>query len=129
MGDPLTIFGLFVACGAFISIVAAIISGVAFPPDPKEELYIGKGTNYILDIRTVPPEVQLVRCDRCMSVFPEERIDIDALEADSGETCPVCSKGDALRDLEKALSKANTYRPFPEGCVRCVASAPDGYKS
>lgn len=40
-----------------------------------------------------------VRCNRCMSTFYEEYIDVDALGPDSGETCPVCMKGDALMDL------------------------------
>jgi hypothetical protein len=40
-----------------------------------------------------------VRCNHCMSVFYEEYINIDALGPDSGETCPVCLKGDALMDL------------------------------
>ena len=43
---------------------------------------------------------QWIRCNHCMSIFSEESIDIDALGPGSGETCPVCSKGDALMDIE-----------------------------
>jgi hypothetical protein len=34
-----------------------------------------------------------------MSTFYEEYIDVDATGPDSGETCPVCMKGDALMDI------------------------------
>ena len=40
-----------------------------------------------------------VRCNHCMSTFYEEYIDVDATGPDSGETCPVCMKGDALMDI------------------------------
>lgn len=39
-------------------------------------------------------------CNHCMSEFYEDCIDIDAISADSGETCPVCGKGDALMDVD-----------------------------
>jgi len=42
-----------------------------------------------------------VRCNHCMSIFYEEYIDIDANGPDSGETCPVCMKGDALMDIDQ----------------------------
>lgn len=45
-----------------------------------------------------------IRCNHCTSEFPEEYVDVDALGPDSGETCPVCCKGDALIDLEPGKS-------------------------
>ena len=63
-----------------------------------------------------------VRCNHCMSEFDEDRIDIDACGPDSGETCPVCSKGDALMDLSVLEpSQEPKYEAIPKkkpGSVR-----------
>lgn len=50
--------------------------------------------------RTDMESAKRIRCNHCMSEFYEDYIDIDAISADSGETCPVCGKGDALMDLD-----------------------------
>jgi len=49
----------------------------------------------------IPTEHRRVRCNHRTSEFDEQYIDINATNHDSGETCPVCGKGDALMDLER----------------------------
>ena len=76
-----------------------------------------------------------VRCNHCMSIFGEEYIDVDALGPDSGETCPVCSKGDALMDMEPApdiaaevvrlkAEVAAIRKEFADRAVEWVMTAP-----
>ncbi len=74
---------------------------------------------YVQQVGRVDREFRIatrrVRCNHCMSEFDEEYIDVNATDHDSGETCPACSKGDALMDLDPAPDNAEP------GCGDVVA--------
>lgn len=76
--------------------------------------------------RTDMESAKRIRCNHCMSEFYEDYIDIDAISADSGETCPVCGKGDALMDVDSPEKPDAAIRK--ECADRAIACLKNNYQ-